>query len=1185
MKKQQESGPKEWGEEWLAALVHPSKNAIWEQGAQYLEEGALQELTLTQQGMIETQVQDYGGRLYQQQLQAPAFSATQIQAWNNTLQQHPDWTSQLLSQQVPPTLFQIGRQLEASLLAPALEDWNLACSCPNRQVPCRHLTTVLLAIQEQIEQDPWWLFRLRGLSTKDLLEEEERASVLSTVDVFPSLEQQTISSEEPSSSSTVAYNSQLLQQLDWSMIENKWKDYLRLLDNQPLFDHQGTLKKQLQQQLRKARQCHKKQALDRADYVPWHQQLQQTKDIALIIDKKHQLLNVFVIQESGNQPLFASDRALECCIGLLETVDLKELPLYPEAFIALHCIYRFALKLLYEQAYLPYLLASPTGFLMQWLPAYTVDKTIQQLLVKLARYSPTDLLLLDDAPLKKLLPQKQILSLCHLVVSFYLQQAKEWIPEWNNRAQKITYCFFSGQPTPFEGSKEQSIPKSIRAWLQPFYLGQAQYAPVIKIVEVEEEGQERYFYSQLKVENRGDKTAPLVDLAKFLRQKDKKAYHLVVLQELQRLAPYYPDVAAMLGQQEPQSPRYTSVEFEWIFFEVLPLLQLLNIAIVLPLSLQRLTKPRLGMSIGTQEKKTSKKPSFVSLKNLLKVEWKVAVGDEMIEAVEFLKLMKQKNGLVRYKERYLYLDEAELIKILEQLETPPPAAANQLLQAALSHYGGDYQVEVSAGVKTLLEALQEPLVVAAPKTLKATLRPYQQVGYAWMYKNAELGLGSLIADDMGLGKTLQVIALLLKFKEEGRLEDKKALVVVPTSLLTNWRKEIQKFAPLLQARLYHGAKRQLSLEADVILTTYGVARMEMTRLNQLGWYCLIIDEAQAIKNVQAGQTTAIKALKADLKIAMSGTPVENRLAEYWSIMDFVNPNYLGTMGEFTEAYSQPIEQDNDQQRLDAFRKVTAPFILRRLKSDKSIIQDLPDKIEQNYLATLQPMQAELYQKIVNDSLAELQLYKKEPKKRQGLLLKLMGALKQISNHPYQYLQSGGSGPVYSGKSQLLMDLLTRIDRQQEKVLLFTQYRKMGRLIKGWIKERFGKEPMYLHGGCSRAERDAMVEAFQTDKQERIFLLSLKAAGTGLNLTAANHVIHYDLWWNPAVEAQATDRAYRIGQQKNVQVYRFITQGTLEEKIDAMIQSKKDLADRTVTLGEQWLGDLSNEELEDLLRLG
>ena len=1182
MKEQQQKISKNEGR-WPTPLRAVIDRHWWEQGRVYLAQGALQTLQLGKQGNITATVQDYGKRIYQQQLLVPAFSMAQKKAWKQYFQEHPYNLSQLLQQQFPPVLWEAGLVLHAPLDAPPLEAWNMACSCPNRQAPCRHLMVVLLGIEQQIEQDPLWLFRLRGLDLEDLVGEKAIEMPLE-LEGFLSLQQQALKAVPLQDKTFTVYSSEVLQQLDWSVIDNNWKKYMRLLDHQTLF-YEGDFKKKLQSYWRKAVHYHKKQQLNQEDYSKWHQQLQQTKDIALVIDSNHQLVNLFAIRGEQSQALFASDRALETLVGVLETVDLKVLPLYPESFIALHYLYRFALKLLYEQAYLPYILQGPAGYLIQWQPAYTVNSSIQSLVEQLTEGLPHDLLLLDGGSLQYLPIQQQVLCFCHLIGSYYIQQSKLWIPEWDSREQKVEYCFFSGQPTPFDEGQEQSVPKQIQAWLQPFYLGQAQYAPVIKVMEVDAaEGAERCFYWSIYVENKGDKAVPLLRLEQFLQPSTSPKHQLVVLKTLQRLAAYYPDLENILFQKTANSPLYTIAEFEWIFFEVLPLLQMLHIAVVLPYSLQQLTKPRLAIHLAAKAQPQTKKPSFVSLKSLLTVEWKVTIGSEMIEAVEFLKLMKKKQGLVRHKGRYLYLSEEELKQILAQLETPPPATANQLLQMALSHYHEQYKVALSPEAAALVQTFQEPITVAAPQTLKATLRPYQAIGYAWMYKNAQLGLGSLIADDMGLGKTLQVIALLLKFKEENRLLHQKVLVVVPTSLLTNWQQEIKKFAPLLQVRVYHGPKRRLSLDADVILTTYGVARMEQARLNQLDWYALIIDEAQAIKNVQAGQTTAIKSLKANLAIAMSGTPVENRLAEYWSIMDFVNPNYLGTLGEFEVQYSHPIEQENNQQCLTAFRKATAPFILRRLKSDKSIIQDLPDKIEQNYTAQLQPMQAELYQKIVKDSLAELQLYKQEPKKRKGLLLKLMTALKQICNHPYQYLQSGGSGPVYSGKSQLLMDLLTRIERQQEKVLVFTQYRKMGRLMKTWIKERFGKEPLYLHGGCTRAERDAMVQAFQKDKQERVFLLSLKAAGTGLNLTAANHVIHYDLWWNPAVEAQATDRAYRIGQKKNVQVYRFITQGTLEEKIDAMIQSKKALANQTVALGEQWLGDLSLQELEELLYL-
>lgn len=1171
----------DWGKAWLENLLKAVNTQSLSQGLSYAQNGAVSALDVNSKAMIEASVKGFGATNYYQQIQWIPFTSIQKEAWLNYLKSHPNDLTSLLNQQLTEALIAFGHSSQANLLPSDFKAWNMACSCAQQKLPCKHLIAVLLILSTQIEQNPLLLFEWKGLNlTKEF--EQKTPQKTAIQDWTKGLNSTYVSKP---------VNLSIAKEIDFSKIENKWKKYFQLLDHQSVF-YQGDLKKKLAQKTKKAYRYYQKKNYQKEDYAIAHQELKRTKDLALIVDENHQLMNLFAMQEQGNKPLFAQDNALERCIGVLETVELAELPQYADAFIALHTVYRFCIKLLKEQNFIPKLQASTLGYFVQWVPAYSINKGIYELVQKLVQLCPSDLLLVEQGRLKPLKPRTQILSLCHLFLGYFIQAATEMIPEFSNLDHKIEYCFFSGMPMPFQAAEEKGIPLSIQNWLQPFYLGQEQYAPVLKIQE-HKEVDERSFFVQIQVENRGDKNALPLNLDQFLKQKNFKEYHFVVLKTLQRLAQYYPDLEEVLSEQKTRTKNYTAAEFEFVFFEILPILKMLNIAVILPKALQQLTRPRLGISIGKKPEKKTKGKSFMNIKALLAIEWKVVVGDEMMDVLEFINIMKGQEGLVKHKEQYIHLDQEELQKILQQLESPPTATANQIVQAVLSQSLEEYPVEVSPEVGTLFEELRANPRVAPPKTLKATLRPYQEVGYSWMYKNAQLNLGSLIADDMGLGKTLQVISLLLKFKEEGYLEKQQALVIVPTSLLTNWMKEIAKFAPLLNAVTYHGAKRKLSKQSDVIITSYGVARIDLNLFNQLDLYCTVIDEAQNIKNVNTAQTEAIKSIEANLNIAMSGTPVENRLAEYWSIMDYVNPNYLGSILEFTESYSDPIEKDNNQNRLEAFRKVTAPFILRRLKSDKSIIQDLPDKIEQNYEAKLQPIQSEIYQKIVQDTLRDLARFKDDDpskletskKKRQGLILKLMGGLKQVCNHPYQYMNTGGQGPEQSGKGQVLMDLLTRIQHQQEKTLIFTQYRKMGNLLLTWIKARFGMEPMYLHGGCSRTQRDEMVEAFQNDKQQTIFILSLKAAGTGLNLTAANHVIHYDLWWNPAVEAQATDRAYRIGQKKNVQVYRFITKGTLEEKIDAMIQSKKALADRSVSLGEQWLGDLSDEALEDLLRLG
>ena len=652
------------------------------------------------------------------------------------------------------------------------------------------------------------------------------------------------------------------------------------------------------------------------------------------------------------------------------------------------------------------------------------------------------------------------------------------------------------------------------------------------------------------------------------------------------MAEHFPQLNQLIAGKGTDKLLFDSENFAEILFKILPTIRLFGIKIQLPRALQKLLRPQLTMTLDGEEDGKVAASSVISLENMLKFRWEVAVGDEHIDSRAFLKMVENYKGLVKIKDQYAYFDEKEIKTLLDKLKNPPELDSNDLLQTALTEEYDGTGVTLSKSAQKLMKNLLKNEALPLPDNLRANLRPYQQRGYEWLYKNARLGMGSLIADDMGLGKTLQVIATLLKMKQEGAFKKTKGLVVVPTTLLTNWTKEIAKFAPELKPHLYHGPGRSLALlnEADLLLTTYGVVRSEEESLAKLKWTVMVIDEAQNIKNPNTAQTKAVKKMKAGIKIAMSGTPVENRMSEYWSIFDFANKGYLGSLKKFVSDYAIPIEIDRDRHKLDKFKRVTEPFILRRVKTDKTIIQDLPDKIEIDQACTLASEQAALYQSVVEQALRGIE-GQKDGFKRSGLIFKMMTALKQICNHPTHYLKKGGANPEASGKAMLLLDLLRQVLENGEKAIVFTQYEEMGTLLQTMFQEQMQLEVPFLHGGVSRKNRDEMVEDFQTNRATRILILSLKAGGTGLNLVAASNVIHYDLWWNPAVEAQATDRAFRIGQTKNVLVHRFITQGSFEEKINKLIQNKRELANLTVTDGETWLGDLSNQDLRELVKLG
>jgi SNF2 family DNA or RNA helicase len=485
--------------------------------------------------------------------------------------------------------------------------------------------------------------------------------------------------------------------------------------------------------------------------------------------------------------------------------------------------------------------------------------------------------------------------------------------------------------------------------------------------------------------------------------------------------------------------------------------------------------------------------------------------------------------------------------------------------------------------------------MTTPAGFHGELRPYQERGLSWLSFLGQLGLGGILADDMGLGKTIQLLSLIAAQSPAGEepRDGGPTLLICPMSLVGNWQREAERFTPGLRVHVHHGADRlegeslaaALS-DADLVLTTYGVATRDQAALSQVSWARVVCDEAQNIKNHATRQARAVRALPAAARIALTGTPVENRLSELWSIMEFTNPGLLGPAEKFRKRYAIPIEGNDPLQAPDAvqaLKRITQPFVLRRLKTDKTIISDLPDKQEMKVFCNLTPEQASLYQATVSDMLSRIEEATDDISRR-GLVLATMAKLKQVCNHPAHLLGDGSRLPGRSGKLARLEELCDEIVAEGDKALCFTQYAEFGRMLQPHLAARLGCPVLFLHGGTSKKQRDAMVAQFGELDEPALFLLSLKAGGTGLNLTAASHVIHVDRWWNPAVEDQATDRAFRIGQRRNVQVRKFVCVGTLEERIDAMIEDKKALAEQIVGTGEGWLTELSADDLRPVLTL-
>lgn len=616
--------------------------------------------------------------------------------------------------------------------------------------------------------------------------------------------------------------------------------------------------------------------------------------------------------------------------------------------------------------------------------------------------------------------------------------------------------------------------------------------------------------------------------------------------------------------------------------ESAPLLKRLGVSVILPRELCKLARPRPIL----KARKTDSKSLIRGLDITgLTFDWRIAIDGAEIDIEEFEAMLKSGRSLVRFRQGYVRLDPGEAAALLERLtlkRKPGPIEAVQTVLAGEAEEEGPLADFAAA---LLGRGKSNVALRTLPTGLMAELRHYQERGWRWLMSTFELGFGCLLADDMGLGKTIQSISAILSLKEEGKL-DQGALIIAPAGLLTNWERELSNFAPELSHHVHYGAKRKSSVSgidgANIVLSSYGTVVRDEDIFQNRDWSLVVIDEAHLIKNPSSCRAKAIKNITAQRRIALSGTPVENNLAELWSIMDFVIPGYLGSLCRFTKEYRIPIELARNREAAERLRRITAPFILRRLKTDKEIIPDLPDKVVINEYAAMTIEQVALYEATATAALAHIKAA--EGIERRGLVMSLITSLKQISNHPRNWDKESNPDLERSGKARLLLDLLAAAFEAGERVLVFSQYVEMLGILDKEIEKNLGLKPFMLHGGMPKAKRDQAVDAFQRERGAGVFLISLRAGGIGLNLTAASRVFHYDLWFNPAVENQATDRAFRIGQDKKVFVHRLISRGSLEERIDKLLNSKRSLAEISLSVGETWLSELNNAELHDLVDL-
>ena len=799
-------------------------------------------------------------------------------------------------------------------------------------------------------------------------------------------------------------------------------------------------------------------------------------------------------------------------------------------------------------------------------------------------------------------------------------------PDWAIRLARA----LAGPADTFElkGLAESHLPDTLASWVAPAATAGGTGRPVIgfRLAEPKNPRGPWLLTYHLHGDARAD-SVPATELAHpspGLRDVVKRmvAPEETLLEALGRCAQVFEPIGRSLSQKLPASVSVSAAE-AWEFITSKSLqLERAGYVVEVPAALSRVGRRRVRarMRIGVESPHDAASSGMNAVRTglmagVVNYRWEACLGEDALTPAEFLELVKAKAPLVHHRGQWVAVDPADVARLQALMgegkgQLDPAEALRLALTGEVSMpEAAEAVAEVvcEGNVQRALLALKHgiesgPEDRAPPTALVADLRPYQQRGFAWLVAITELGFGACLADDMGLGKTVQMLALCADLAQTAGATGGPAprfLVVCPTSVLGNWRREIRRFYPGLHVVMHHGPGRASTLEAlherldageggkaqpGVLLTSYALGRRDRELLQLVTFDCVVLDEAQNIKNPEAAQSQAVRQLVARRRVALTGTPVENRLTELWSIVDFLNPGLLGGQSAFKRQFAVPIERYGDQPAADLLRKVTAPFVLRRMKIDPAIAPDLPDKVELTRFCPLTREQAALYQTTVDKGLNEI-VGLELGMERRGRILAMLTAIKQICNHPAHYLKDGVVADRRSGKLTRFMQLLDEVLASSGTALIFTQYKEMGHILEQVLAEHLGLEIPFLHGGLSRQQRDNMVANYQSPAGPPVIIISLRAGGTGLNLTRANHVFHYDRWWNPAVEDQATDRAFRIGQTRDVTVHRMVSQGTLEEQIDQLLEDKRSLAHRVVGAGETWISELDDDTLKSLIALG
>ncbi len=1118
-----------WGEYFLEGLnSYYGDHKRIARGRRYASAGRVLSFERKKNKII-TKIRGNYKPFYKVTLEFPLLSDKEKKKIFKIIDENPLILASIIDGKLPPALLDKLQEQKISLFPENFEQLKRRCNCPDWGDPCKHMAGSYFVLTNMIDNNPFILFEIRGV---DLINHYNIKQITEIEYPF-----HLVYGENTPKNETVDivkfdnFSNFILSRLEQNPAFSSI-DFHKVLTDFYKFNHKFSPTIIYQK--------HDKN-------IEKIERIFQQADFKLKISKDFSDYSVKI-----NQPLLTENSIKELFGTKSLNIDILELV---RLFLSFESnMGTVSYNYLYHFSRIIYLIALNNGFIFDILEQNKKYISVAKPLLSplnikkqfeiLDSITP-DIVYINKKPLKSSSANIVLSSLflTNLVKNLHFPMRKG---RGDRIFENIFELIFNGAKTKADFELENTI-KSIDKYFAIFDLLKSEIDFTLLIKEKSQDFTMEFLANGEHIHNIKDKKKKILIYKLIVKFSDT----LIEIEDLTK----------------QKHITLTFERLEEFILEQKDILQDLGINVVIPKKLQKLLKPNLKI----KAKSIGKLTSFLSLDKLLEYDFLVSIGDNQISAKELLQLLKQGRKIVRFKDSFVYLEPKEVQSLFKQIEKHKKLTKYDLLQLKFNN-----EVELDESLENFINDIFKLKHFPLPE-INANLREYQKKGFLWGVNNLLNGFGVILADDMGLGKTLQTIAIISFLKSEKYIK-KPVLTVVPTTLLNNWANEIDKFAPYLSYSFYYGPKREL-IKNDIIFTTYDILRRDLDKLKKEKFDMIVIDEAQKIKNPAVSTTLAVKSVKTKYKIALSGTPVENNLSELWSIFDFALPKYLKSLKEFQDKFAKEIEIKRSKEVAARLKNITSPFMLRRLKTDKNIISDLPEKIVIDELVTMTKEQAALYKSFLDETMNTIQ--NSEAKDRSGLIFKLLISLKQICNHPKNFDKSLTLDYNTSGKTKLLMELLDTIILRREKVLIFTQYTQMGDILEEIIKKELLIEPLYLKGSLTKKRRDKIIEEFNNDKNKNIFILSLKAGGVGLNLTPANNVIHYDLWFNPAVENQATDRAFRIGQTKNVNVFRFITKGSFEEKIDKMIKAKEELQNLSVSVGEKWVGTMNDDELKEI----